>query len=229
MFDAPTVAQLAQAIDALRSGDLVLESTSAPVSSAATPAAEVDYSRDAEQLISALPSTLPAAVGEARTVFLTGATGFLGAFVLADLLERRGVHKVFVHTRASNASAAAQRVRDALASRGLWRDAWASGAVEAVVGDLAAPRLGLSDSDWDRVAREVDVIVHNGALVHWVYPYSKLRAANVLSTVAAIELAAAHKSKALAFVSSTSALDTEHYVHLGDCLLYTSPSPRDRG
>lgn len=218
VFDAPTVAQLAQAIDALRSGDLVLESTSAPVSSAATPAAEVDYSRDAEQLISALPSTLPAAVGEARTVFLTGATGFLGAFVLADLLERRGVHKVFVHTRASNASAAAQRVRDALASRGLWRDAWASGAVEAVVGDLAAPRLGLSDSDWDRVAREVDVIVHNGALVHWVYPYSKLRAANVLSTVAAIELAAAHKSKALAFVSSTSALDTEHYVHLGDAL-----------
>jgi thioester reductase-like protein len=52
--------------------------------------------------------------------------------------------------------------------------------------------------------------------VHWVYPYDKLRPANVLGTLTAIELAAETKPKALVFVSSTSALDTEHYVRLSD-------------
>ncbi|KAJ2361683.1 large subunit of alpha-aminoadipate reductase, partial [Coemansia sp. RSA 2611] len=84
----------------------------------------------------------------------------------------------------------------------------------AVAGDLAQPRLGLSDADWALCAG-VDVIVHNGALVHWVYPYARLRAANVLSTLEALRLAAEGRAKRLVFVSSTSALDTDHYVQLG--------------
>lgn len=54
--------------------------------------------------------------------------------------------------------------------------------------------------------------------VHWVYPYAKLRAANVLSTVAAIMLCATGKPKTFTFVSSTSALDTDHYVRLSDSI-----------
>jgi L-aminoadipate-semialdehyde dehydrogenase len=52
--------------------------------------------------------------------------------------------------------------------------------------------------------------------VHWVYPYDKLRPANVLGTLTALELAADAKPKALVFVSSTSALDTAHYVRVSD-------------
>jgi L-aminoadipate-semialdehyde dehydrogenase len=51
-----------------------------------------------------------------------------------------------------------------------------------------------------------------------VYPYEKLAPANVFGTLAAIELAADGKSKSFVFVSSTSALDTEHYVRLSDAL-----------
>lgn len=54
--------------------------------------------------------------------------------------------------------------------------------------------------------------------VHWVYPYEKLRAANVLATLTAVELASSTKQKVLVFVSSTSAIDTEHYVQLSDSL-----------
>ena len=52
--------------------------------------------------------------------------------------------------------------------------------------------------------------------VHWVYPYEKLRSANVLGTLPAVELADAGKPKLVVFVSSTSAIDTEHYVQLSD-------------
>lgn len=51
-----------------------------------------------------------------------------------------------------------------------------------------------------------------------MYPYEKLRAANVIATMTAINLASNKKSKPLIFVSSTSAIDTEHFVALSDSL-----------
>lgn len=51
-----------------------------------------------------------------------------------------------------------------------------------------------------------------------MYPYEKLRAANVLGTLTAIDLASSNRQKSLVFVSSTSALDTKHYVQLSDAL-----------
>ena len=49
-----------------------------------------------------------------------------------------------------------------------------------------------------------------------MYPYEKLRSANVLGTLTAVELAATGKPKLFVFVSSTSAIDTEYYVQLSD-------------
>ena len=40
----------------------------------------------------------------------------------------------------------------------------------------------------------------------------------MLSTLTAVSLASAGKAKSIVFVSSTSAIDTEHYVHLSDLL-----------
>ena len=51
-----------------------------------------------------------------------------------------------------------------------------------------------------------------------MYPYEKLRAANVLATLTAVDLAATTKPKLFVFVSSTSALDTDYYVELSDSL-----------
>ncbi|PBK99031.1 hypothetical protein ARMGADRAFT_1073944 [Armillaria gallica] len=89
-----------------------------------------------------------------------------------------------------------------------------SGRLEVLAGDLSLDNFGLGEEAWNRVAEEADAILHNGALVHWVYPYEKLRAANVISTLTAIELASTGKQKLVVFVSSTSAIDTGHYVRL---------------
>jgi len=55
-------------------------------------------------------------------------------------------------------------------------------------------------------------------LVHWVYPYDKLRAANVLSTLDAIDFSSTGKQKAIVFISSTATLESGHYVQLSDRL-----------
>jgi L-2-aminoadipate reductase len=69
----------------------------------------------------------------------------------------------------------------------------------------------------------VSTLIKLPCQVHWVYPYDKLRSANVLSTLTVIDLASTGKPKSLVFVSSTSAIDTEHYVQLSDSLSVNSP------
>ena len=54
--------------------------------------------------------------------------------------------------------------------------------------------------------------------MHWVYPYEKLRPANVIATLETIELASTGKPKHLVFVSSTATIESEHYVRLSDRL-----------
>ena len=122
---------------------------------------------------------------------------------------------MIAHIRAKSTEDGLARVKTNAMAYGLWTSAWKSiSRLEVVVGDIAMPQLGLSQSLWNRLISEVDVVVHNGALVNWMLPYSRLHPANVLSTLACVQLCAAGKPKRIAFVSSTSTLDNEHYVRL---------------
>ncbi|QUQ65302.1 type I polyketide synthase [Kutzneria sp. CA-103260] len=136
-----------------------------------------------------------------RAVLLTGATGFLGAYLLRDLVRTTGA-RIHCLVRAASATAGRDRLRRNLADYGL-----ASGTdmdrVTVVPGDLGRPRLGLSESDFDALARTVDAVYHAGSAVNWVYPYADLRPANVLGTQEILRLAARHRPAPVHYVSST--------------------------
>ncbi|KAJ7770459.1 alpha-aminoadipate reductase Lys1p [Mycena metata] len=235
VFDRPTIAGLGDAIEALRNADLGFSyksdaSTSGnlltvPGSQSAPGAAlPLEYGDDLEKLLPHLQGSYPALSADFATkpltIFLTGATGFLGAFVLSDLLARNArVSKVICLVRAPDVQNGLERLRVGSTDRGVWDEEWVkSGRLEVVTGDLGVEFFGLGKDGWARVAAEADAVVHNGALVHWVYPYDKLRSANVLATLTAIDLASTGKQKLVVFVSSTSAIDSEHYVQLSDSL-----------
>ncbi|ARQ69249.1 type I polyketide synthase [Streptomyces marincola] len=133
-------------------------------------------------------------------VLLTGATGFLGAFLLRDLMRatRATVHCL---VRAADETAAWDRLRENLERYAVW-DEIAPDRLAVVVGDLARPRLGLSEEEFDTLAATVDVIYHNGAHVHWLHPYEALRAANVGGTEEVLRLAARHRSVPVHYVST---------------------------
>ncbi|KND94938.1 L-aminoadipate-semialdehyde dehydrogenase large subunit [Tolypocladium ophioglossoides CBS 100239] len=179
------------------------------------------YAGDARDLVRQLPGSIPsAAIGSnyaaaSPLVLLTGATGFLGSYILHELLEGPTKARVVAHVRGEDAAAGLARLEATSKAYGLWSPTWVSTSrLEAVVGDISKPQLGLSQDVWQRLADQVDVVIHNGAQVNWMLPYSSLRAANVLSTLACIEFCATGKPKRLAFVSSTSTLDTAHFVEL---------------
>jgi L-aminoadipate-semialdehyde dehydrogenase len=181
--------------------------------------AAFDYAAEAKQLEKGLPSSIPSADDEVKadskiTVFLTGATGFLGSYLIRDLLTRKAPQaSVIAHVRALDKESAFKRVQQTCQAYGVWDDAWTS-RISCVTGSLGHPKLGLSEEDWKTVSSTADVVIHNGAQVHWVYPYSNLRAANVQGTLDILALCAEGKPKKLSFVSSTSVLDSEHYVKL---------------
>lgn len=183
---------------------------------------EISYSQDAvdlskNALFKSYNSLDSLDTSKTVNVFVTGVTGFLGIFIIRDLLEDRpnSDFKIFAHVRASSKEAGLQRLRTTGITYGIWNEDWTS-KIEIVLGDLSKAQFGLDNTVWDSLANTVDVIIHNGALVHWVYPYSQLRDANVIGTVNVLNLAGSGKAKYFSFVSSTSALDTDHYVHLSD-------------
>jgi amino acid adenylation domain-containing protein/thioester reductase-like protein len=138
-----------------------------------------------------------------REVLLTGATGFLGAHVLSELLAATRA-RVWCLVRARGDQDARDRVTAAAARYEL--PAPPADRVVPLAGDLAEPRLGLSAEAFRGLARDIDVIYHVGALVNFVYPYQALRAVNVAGTREVIRLAGESRGIPVHYVSSTAVL-----------------------
>lgn len=154
-----------------------------------------------------------------RTALVTGATGFLGRFLALEWLERVAPAggKVICLVRAADLEAARQRL-DATFGEGdpaleaRYR-ALAQDHLDIVVGDVAAPGMGLDPDTFDRLATEVDRIVHPAALVNHVLDYEHLFAPNVAGVAEVIRLALSQRQKQVDFVSSAavfSFLDLAH-------------------
>ena len=97
------------------------------------------------------------------TIFVTGATGYLGGYVLDELL-RRSDAKLAVLTRASDAAQGKAK---------LWRalqmhqdiDTFRSylPRIELVQGDLLLPKLGIDGAVYTRLVHEVESVLHVAA------------------------------------------------------------------
>lgn len=146
----------------------------------------------------------PVTPARARRILLTGATGFLGAFLLDGLLRATGaeVHCLVRPRRDGTETGPMAPIRANLERYGLWEPGYRA-RIHPVVGDLEKPRLGVSEETFNGLARDMDLIIHAGARVNLIYPYSALRAANVSGTREVLRLAARHRPKPLHHVSTT--------------------------
>ncbi|MET9774611.1 thioester reductase domain-containing protein [Streptomyces sp. NPDC006367] len=192
IFERPTPEELVEHLGALLSAATAGASAAAGVDLAA----EVRLDEDVRPA-----GEVSRVADDPREILLTGATGFLGAFLLRDLM-RSTTATVHCLVRGDDRADATRRLYENLE----WyqvRDDIVPARISVVLGDLTAPRLGLDEAAFDDLAHRVDVVYHAGATVSWVRPYTELAAGNVGGTHEVLRLAAAHRTVPVHYVSTT--------------------------
>ncbi len=149
------------------------------------------------------PDVVPTPSAGGPDAFVTGATGFLGAYLLAELAQAI-TGRLWCLVRAADAVEGLARIAANLDRYGLW-DATLAARVVPVPGDLGQPRFGLAPAAHAALAAAVGDVYHAGAEVNLVRPYADLRPANVAGTVEALRLAAASGAR-FHHVSSLAAI-----------------------
>ena len=122
-------------------------------------------------------------------VFITGATGYVGAYLLSEMLRTYPINCKFVClVRCEPSTDPLDRIRENLIFLRLWQDDFQDRIVP-LRGDLAKTRLGLDDKIYQTLAIQTDIIFHCGAIVNFFLPYSQLYPSNVCGTREVIHLA----------------------------------------
>jgi alanine racemase len=197
LFKAPTIASFAEIVEAMRSG-------SSPGFSVQSADLLADTILD--------PAIRPIApvTSETQRFFLTGATGFIGAFLIPELLQQHPQAVIYCLIRADDAEAAGKRLRKMLENYEIWQDSFGSKIIP-VLGDLSQPRFGLSEQQFRELADRIDVIYHSGAYVNLIYPYTALRNANVLGTQEVLRLSTQARTLPVHYISTIDVFHASQY------------------
>lgn len=153
-----------------------------------------------------------------KNILLTGANGFLGIHLLLELLAQTSA-QIYCLVRPTLNESARDKFRANLIYYDL-ANLFDNPRIHIVEGDLEKPLLGISEHFYSLLIQSIDSIYHNGALVHHVYDYRRLYAANVGSTLELIQFATRVKNKEIHFISTIATVSTE----LDDKTSETTPS-----
>ncbi len=135
-----------------------------------------------------------------RAILLTGATGFVGRFLLRQLLDDTQA-QIFCLVRTHHADHGKQRIINTLRRWRLWKTS-DERRIEAIPGDLRLPKAGINSHDYSRLCQEVEVIYHNGTSMNHLESFEMARAANVEGVKALLRIATTHTLKTFNYIST---------------------------
>lgn len=151
VFEFPSIAKLADALIASRDGELAT-TEDATSRMGKLVAAYGDFPMHAPVYEAPIPST----------VVVTGATGSLGAHLVAQLAAKPEIGEVVALVRAASDEAAAQRVAQSMWSRGVWHGL-ALGArrkIRCYRADFTLETLGLPSATYDSISNRLMSVMH---------------------------------------------------------------------
>lgn len=171
----------------------------------------LDKFLDADTLAAA--PTLPRPAEQVRTVLLTGATGFLGRYLVLQWLERLAPigGTLICLVRAGDAAEGRARLDQVFDSgdAGLLAhyQRLAAEHLEVIAADKGEPGLGVDAMTWQRLADTVDLIIDPAALVNHMLPYRQLFVPNVRGTAELLRVAITGRLKPYVYLSTVAVGD----------------------
>ena len=157
-----------------------------------------------------------------KVVLVTGATGFVGAFLLEELIRRNDDFHVICLVRAECNNTARDRLELELQKYSIEcnHTRWS-----VIAGDLAKDKLALSKSEWNTLVDNVSLVFHVGAIVNASLPLAAIHSANVVGTKTIVEFCVAANAK-LHHISTASVLGgsgvTEETLDVPEPVKYSS-------
>ena len=140
-----------------------------------------------------------------KVILIAGATGFLGQALVGKILTALpDVKRIYLLIRSQTGSNGEKRTatdrleKEVFTSSAFAKlrqihgerfDGWIREKICAVEGDMAYERLGLSDTDYATLQREVQIFINSGGLVKFDPPIDASLQSNVLGSKYAVELA----------------------------------------
>jgi fatty acid CoA ligase FadD9 len=144
------------------------------------------------------------------TVLLTGVTGFLGAFLLAELYRCVPKNAQIICLIRKKSSPPQQAVSATLRKyeidSDLVREIENSPRITWLEGDLNLANFGLAEERFHELAVQTDHVIHNAAWVNGLWPYKSLRAVNVHATIDVLKYSVLSRGKNLHYISTASTL-----------------------
>ncbi len=144
-----------------------------------------------------------------RHVLVTGATGFLGRFLVRDLLSRDSRLTVHCIVRGDRPEQGFERLRANMEHAEVWDDSFAP-RIRVHAGDVAEPRFGLSDSRFRVLCEEIDAVYHLAATLSLSSSYRAIRRVNAFSIRNVLDLCLHTRYKHL-FYASTMGIFPEYF------------------
>lgn len=160
-------------------------------------------------------------------MLLTGATGFLGAYVLGLLRRRSDITKIFCLVRATTRLEARERVSQCQKERGFsplpdtYHETEGHPFVSCLPFKAGLPNLGLEEGDRLKIVREVSVIVHGAWPVNFNLPLASFQ--DQFSCLARLLTLAKASDAHLIFISSLAAASSTDRPSIQECIS-TDPS-----
>ncbi|XP_050537486.1 uncharacterized protein LOC126903364 [Daktulosphaira vitifoliae] len=141
----------------------------------------------------------------AGNILLTGATGFVGAFILQRLLLTKV--NVFCLVRSSVEYEPLEKLERTMRKYNLdygFPNGPFYSRVTTLKGDISLVKFGLADEIYDTLCLDIDYVIHAAAQVNLSYPFKALYKNNVIGTKNIIQFCLEGKIKPLHHISSSS-------------------------